>query len=61
MTSNNHRIQAAIDTVHRAKGAEAFYKAWTSLRSELDDTCNENMDLLHAGEAVSATPPEAGN
>ena len=60
MTSSNRR-KAAIAAVLRAKGAASFYKAWTSLRSELDDTCNENMDLLHAGEAVSATPPEAGN
>jgi hypothetical protein len=60
VTSSNRR-KAAIAAVLRAKGAASFYKAWTSLRSEMDDTCNEKEALLHAVEAVSATPPEAGN
>ena len=60
MTSNRRR-QAAIDAVLRAKGAASFYAAWSSLRSELDDSCNENEGLLHEGEAVTTTDPQASN
>ena len=55
--------QAETMTASKVRGGSlpSFFKAWSSLRSEMGDTCNEKEALLHAGEAVTTTPPEAGN
>ena len=53
----NYRRKAAVEAVLRAKGAASFYKAWSDLRTEMGDKCNENEGLIHEGEAITATDP----
>jgi hypothetical protein len=57
ISRRNTRKRAAIDAVIRAKHAKAFFKAWSSLRSEMGESDNENEGLMHEGEAITTTDP----
>jgi hypothetical protein len=42
------RRSAAIDAAIKAKHAAAFYKAWSAVKVEMDDTCNKKEGLRDA-------------
>ncbi len=42
VSQQNTRKRAAIEAVVNAKHAKAFFKAWSSLRSEIVESDNEN-------------------
>ncbi len=57
VSQQNTRKRAAIEAVVTAKHAKAFFKAWSSLRSEIVESDNENEGLLHEEQAVTTKDP----